>query len=78
MSKRKMLRATLQAQVDAERLRIARVYFAKHPTATRFTREATAQELRLFGFPPGTVVWCQKVGSVAYLQGYVPPNPAYN
>ena len=78
MSNRKKIRTSLQAQVNAERLRLAHTYFAKHPTATKFAREATAQELRLFGFPPGTIVWCQKMADKVYVQGYVPPNPTYN
>lgn len=66
----------------AERLRNAGqdldcAFFDKHPTVTTYERPATSQELRVTGYPRGTVVHVQRVG-VQRIRAFVVPDVGVN
>lgn len=63
--------------IHAQRVAQAHAYFALHPTADAFTRDATPAERRVFDLPPGTVVRVVKMPT-GYAHAYTPPPSGMN
>ncbi len=70
-------RGIKRPNMHQQRVALAHAYFAQHPTAQAFTRDATSAERRVFDLAPGTVVRVVKMPT-GYAHAFTPPPAGMN
>ncbi len=70
-------RKAKRPNIHTQRVALAQAYFAQHPRALAFTREATPAEQRVFNMPPGTQVRVIRTDT-GFAHAYAPPRAGQN